>query len=236
MAMSWSQLVGTTTTAGSIANWLNNSQVTSGSGGVADVLLQEAISWISGSGLKHWRALSPPQTGTLTIGQPYITLPADLYEPNIFYLTGVNYQRLDQKTPQEVLQNYTYDGDGDRVNQQPTMYYFDDTYLQFDSPPDQAYPYLLIYYKDVADLSASNETNFLTKYYPRLVRCAVMAHASEWAKDSGTGAYDRSYWVQQALMEQQAAQADSDRARRAIEFSDVLIGGAATGYPMYSGW
>ena len=229
-------MTGSVTTPGSIANFLNNSQVTSGAGGVADTLLQEAMAWISGSGLKHWRTLSTPQTGTLTIGQPYFAPPADLYEPNIFYLTGTNYQVMSQKTPQEVIANYSYDGNGDRIQQQPIMYYFDDTYFQLDSPPDQEYPYLLVYYKDVAELSADNETNFLTQYYPRLVRCAVMAHASEWAKDSGTGAYSRDYWVQQALMEQQAAQADSDRGRRGIEFSDVLIGGAATGYPMYNGW
>lgn len=236
MAMSWTQLVGSRTTAGSIANWLNNSQITGGAGGVADTLLQEAMNWITGSGLKHWRMVPPPVLGTMTIGNSYIDLPDDFYEANIFYITGNNYQKMTMKTPQEVIGNYSYDANGDLMQAQPTMYYVDQSTMQFESAADQAYTYLLVYYQNVAELSADNQTNFLTKYYARLVRCAVMAHAGEWAKDSGTGAYDRGYWVQQAQYEQQMAQADSDRSRRATEFAGVLVGGGAEGFPAFGGW
>ena len=231
--MDWVQLTSSKSTPGSVANWLNNAQVTGGTGGVADTLLQEAMDWITGSGLKHWRMIPPPVTGTMTIGQPYVSQPADFYEPNIFYITGVNQQQMYQKTPQEVIANWSYDGSGNRINQQPVMYYFDQTYLQFDSPPDQAYPYALVYYQNVPALSATNTTNFLTTYYSRLVRCAVMCIASEWAKDSGTGSYDRTYWLQEAMKEQDAAQADSDRAHRATEFAATLIGGNAAGFEPY---
>lgn len=234
-SMTWSQLTGTSTVAGSIANWLNNTQVTAGTGGVADTLLQEAMDWITGSGLKHWRMMPNPVTGTMTIGNDYIDLPADFYEADIFYITGTNFQRMDMKTPQEVTANWSYDGTGARIQQKPIMYYVDQDSMRFDSAADQAYPYALVYYQSVPPLSVSNQTNFLTKYYGRLVRCAVMAHASEWAKDSGVGNYDRGYWLQQAMMEQDRAQADSDRSRRATEFSAVLVGGSAAGFPLYGG-
>jgi hypothetical protein len=229
----WLQLTSNKNVAGSISNWLNNAQVTAGTGGVADTLLQEAMDWITGSGLKHWRMIPPPVSGTMTIGNPYVSQPADFYEPNIFYITGIYQQPMVQKTPQEVIANYSYDGNGVRINQQPVMYYFDQTYLQFDSPPDQSYPYILVYYQNIPALSATNTTNFLTTYYSRLVRAAVMCIASEWAKDSGTGAYDRTYWAEMADKEQQGAQADSDRAHRATEFAWQEIGGNAAGFEPY---
>lgn len=234
MAMTWTQLTASKSTAGSVANWLNNSQVTSGTGGVADTLLQEAMNWITGSGLKHWRAFTSA-TGTLTIGNDYIAQPSDFYEADIFYLTGLYFQRLDMKTAQQVIASWSYDGSGARIQAQPMFYYVGQGTLQFETCADQAYAYQLWYYQNVADLSDSNQTNFLTKYYARLVRCAVMAHAAEWAKDSGMGNYDRGYWLQQALMEQEAAQADSDRSRRATEFAAQIVGGGGGGFPMYNG-
>lgn len=232
--MTWNQLTGAKTVAGSIANFMNNSQITSGTGGVADTLLQEAMNWIVGSGLKHWRSMPQPATGTMTIGQAYITLPVDFYEADIFYITGVNWQPMQMRTPQDVIASWSYDGNGVRINQQPTIYYVDQASMQFDSPPDQAYPYVLVYYAEILELSTINPSNFLTRYYPRLVRAACMAHASEWAKDAGAGNYDRNYWWQQAIMEQQACQADSDRSRRATVFAGVMEGGGPVdGFPMY---
>ena len=43
-----------------------------------------------------------------------------------------------------------------------------------------------------------------------------MMMGAEWTKESNQGQYDRTYWAQQAAAELMEAQAQSDRARRAI--------------------
>ena len=65
------------------------------------------------------------------------------------------------------------DGNGNRMQQQPLIYYFDQAAFRFDSPADQAYPYALIYYQQPAMLAAANDTNFLTSYCQLLLRAAV---------------------------------------------------------------
>jgi hypothetical protein len=237
--MNWSQLTGAKSLAGSLANWANNSTITSGAGGVADTLQAEALQMIS-TDLVHWRQLVPPVTGTLTpdtvptpSGQDTLAIPADLSEMKNFYLTGVNQFRLDMKTEEEVIANWSFDGNGNRVAQQPTMYYVNQTYIAFDSPPDQAYTYAYTYYQQIAPLTNLNQTNFVTQFYPRLMRAACMIGVCEWAKELGQGQYDRTYWdtiYQDALNK---AQTDSDRSRRATIAGAQFIGGGGPGYPTY---
>lgn len=233
--MDWTSLTGSTTTVGSLARWLNTSTLSAGTDGDADSILQEAVGWIS-SELTHWRSMTSA-TGTMTIASDAVTFPSDFDEANIFYITGVNSSKMTMKTPQDVIAAWAYDGNGVRIQQQPTIYYVDKDMLRMDSPADQAYPYVLIYYSQIPALSESDPTNFLTIYYPRLVRCACMMHAAEWAKDNGMGAYDRTYWEQLAQQALDSAQADSDRSRRATEFAAQIVGGGADGpFPAFSGW
>lgn len=193
----------------------------------------EAESWIYRR-LRHWRMLTLPIPGAMTIGQPYIPIPADCLEPFVLMSTGNYQQFIIQKTPQEVLANWAYDGSGNRVLQQPMLYYFDQTNINFDSPPDQAYAYVLLYFQQPVPLAVSI-TNFLTATYPRLLRCALMAAGSEWMKDSGQGQFDRTYWDQLAQDEIDKAQAESDRARRGTVAGPILIGGGvATNFPAYT--
>jgi hypothetical protein len=227
--MDWNQLTADNNTAGSISRWLNNSTII---GDVPEIIV-EAESWIYRR-LRHWKMLTPPTSGTMVIGQPYIPNPADMLEPFLLWTTGNYFQVMDQKTPQEVILNWSYNGDGSRTQQQPVMYYQDQTNLNFDSPPDQAYGYNLIYFQQPAPLSNSNPTNFLTATYPRLMRTALMAAGCEWAKDSGQGNYDRTYWDQIAQDEIDKAQAESDRAKRATIAGMVLIGGGqSSNFPAY---
>jgi len=81
---------------------------------------------------------------------------------------------------------------------------------------------LLIYYQQLAALSSSGD-NFLTTMYPRLMRCACMAAASEFVKDSGQGNFDRTYWENEAEKEIMMAQAESDRQARSIVAGMILI-------------
>lgn len=237
MALTWSMLTGSTSTAGSIARWVNKTTLSSGAGGDADLILQEATGSIYGK-LRHWRMLTEPQTGTMVIGTDAIAVPSDMIEPDLLMITGTSMLTLWQKTPNEVYSRWTYDSSGARVQQIPTVFSFNKSYIQLDSQPDQAYPYILTYYQRPADLSSTNETNFLTDEYPRLIRTAVMMAAAEWTKENNQGQYDRTYWEQQFAAELQMAQQQADRARRGSMEGIVFQGGAATGgwpYPPYAG-
>lgn len=213
--MDYTTLTNSSATAGSIANWINSAAVQSG----APTIVSEAELYIYRR-LRHWRMLAPT-TGTMVIGSDYIALPADYLEDKLLYITGTNYAKLTRKTIEEVIASYGYDSSGNRINQQPLIYFNDQSNIKFDSPADQTYPYLLYYYQQPAALSSSN-TNFLTAYYPRLMRCACMAAACEFAKDSGQGNFDRTYWDQLTELEIAKAQAESDRAQRSMEVGMIL--------------
>lgn len=214
-------LVGSRNTPGAVATWVNDSRI---QGDVPEIVV-EAEAWIYRR-LRHWKMLTPPQFGNMTIGVDFITIPPDFLEPAFFVTTGIYQLTLVQKDYQQVISNWSFDGQGLRVNQQPIMYYFDQSALRFDSPPDMAYQYALVYYQQPAALASTN-SNFLTMTYPRLMRCATMAAACEWMKDSGQGQIDRTYWDTLAQDEIEKAQAESDRSKRAFQSGFVLLGGGA---------
>lgn len=226
--MDYSMLVASRTTPGSLATWANDSRIQSDT---PEIVL-EAESWIYRR-LRHWKMLTAPLPGSLTIGQDFIAMPADCLEPFQMWTTGNFYQAIIQKTPQEVVANWSFDGNGNRVLQQPMMFWFNGTNIYFDSPPDQAYAYVLQYYQQPPPLAVTN-TNFLTQTYPRLLRCACMAATVEWMKDSGQGQFDRTYWDTLAQDEIEKAQTESDRARRGTVAGPILIGGGiSTNFPAY---
>lgn len=217
--MDYNSLIGSSTSAGSIANWALHTAVT----GVAPNIIQQAESYIYRR-LRHFKMITSV-TGTMTAGNAsdFITLPSDYLEDKSFWLTGTAFSKLTRKTIQEVIGNYSYDGSGNRVQTQPTLYFNDQTNLKFDSPVDQNYPWLLYYYQQPTALSATNTQNFLTNTYPRLMLSACMAQASEYMKDAGQGNYDRTYWVQMTEQEIMAAQAESDRSEHTIDAGMILI-------------
>ena len=233
MSLTWSTLTGSNNTPGAIARWLNVSTLTSGTGGDADMIVQEATSWIYPR-LRHWKMLTAPQSATMTVGADQIAVPSDMLEPDFLMIAGAvsgafYQQELIQKPIDDIYRAWNYNGDGTRVQQQPMLYSFNQTYIQLDSPPDQAYPYVRTYYALPAALSSTNTTNFLTDVYPRLLRCVCMMMGAEWTKESNQGQYDRTYWTEQAMAEIAEAQAQSDRARRAIKAGAIADVGVDAG-------
>jgi hypothetical protein len=212
---------------------MSKASISSGPNGDADGILQEACDWTYRR-LRHWRMLSAPLQSTMTIGQDTLPFPPGFLEPDQIWLLNGSPFFLTQKDPQQITMQWQFDGTtGTRINQQPLIYSFDGTAITLDSPPDQAYTYWIRYYQQLPALSADNPTNFLTDSYQRLLRCACMAGACEWAKDNGQGQFDRTYWDQLAMDEIYTAQAESDRARRATVNAAVMIGGTGDGYPMW---
>lgn len=216
--MDFNQLTASATSAGSVASWVNHSSVVA----VAPTLIQEAESAIYRR-LRHFRMLTSV-TGTMTAGNTsdFITQPSDYLEDKLLYFTGTAYSKITRKTLQELVNNYCYDGSGNRVQTQPSYYSNDQTNLKFESPVDQNYPWLLYYYQQPQPLSATNTQNFITQYYPRLMRCALMTGASEYMKDAGQGTFDRTYWEQMTATEIDAAQRESDRQETQLEVGFIL--------------
>jgi hypothetical protein len=232
--LDWQSLTGSKSTPGAIARWINNSTLSSGSGGDADSILQEAQDWIYRR-LRHWQMLSSPLVGSFTVGSDTISEPADFLEPKLFCITGVNAQMLTLKTPDDIVRAWAYDDQGNRVQQQPMIYYFDNANFRFDSPADQFYPYALIYFQQPATLSASNLTNFLTSNAQMLLRRSVMRAACEWSKEVASGQYDRTYWEQACEDELHAVQEESDRSVHSIVIGPQFIGGGGMG-PNWGLW
>lgn len=217
-------LIGSKSTDGSIANWLNHDSVTAS----ADTIVAEAEAWIYRD-LRHWQMLTSA-TGTFTANLPggatptnFIAIPADYLEDKLLYITGTQFTKMIRKPIEEVISLWNYDGNGFQIPQQPYYYFNDNTNIVFDSPPDQAYPYLLYYYQQPQSLATdANGQNFLTQFYPRLLRSACCLMAAEFMKDAGQGTYDRTYWEQQAAMELAKAQAESDHSVRSQDIGMIL--------------
>jgi hypothetical protein len=230
--VNYTQLCGAKGVAGSVATWMNNSTI------VADVpeMVLEAESWIYRR-LRHYLMLTTPVSGTLVSGQDFITSPSDMLEPYMFWLTQQYQQILPQRTIQDVIASWDWTASGTtytRVQQTPTMFYFDQSTIRFDSVCDQAYTYNIIYFQQPVPLATSG-SNFLTNTYPRLMRCAVMAAACEWTKESGAGQIDRNYWDQLAQIEVEQAQLESDRSKRGTEAGAIIVGGGIAGnWPGYT--
>lgn len=222
--LTYSQLIGSSSTDGSIANFLNHASISA----TADTIVADAESWIYRD-LRHWRMLTSV-TGTMTanpigVANPinYLPIPADYLEDKVLWITGVNVAQLKRKTMEEVIGMWGYDGNGFLIVQQPYFYFNDQSNIVFDSPPDQAYPYLLYYYQQPQSLvSTAGGTNFLTQFYPRLLRTTCFMMAAEFMKDAGQGNYDRTYWEQQAGLELSKAQMESDRSVRSQDIGMIL--------------
>lgn len=216
MAMTYNTLIAASSVDGSIANWVNHGSAQA----VADTIVTEAESYIYRR-LRVWQMIKTQTGVSMSLSNQFVVFPSDYLEDRILMIVGENYKRVVRKTPEEVWANYVYDGNGNPVPCQPSFYYSDAVNLNFDTIPDQTYPYQLLYYAQPAPLSTS-QTNFITATYPRLMRCAIMIGACEFMKDSGAGNYDRTYWQQQADMEITVAQIESDRSVRSQVLGAIL--------------
>ncbi len=221
--MDFSTLCGPKGVPGSVADILNNSLIAPS----VPYFIQEAESLIYRR-LRHWRMLSAPTTATMTPGTSTLTLPSDFLDPYMLYLTsssgvpGYGPMLIKLATPEQVIARYSYNG-ASRNQMTPTMYYFDGNAINLDNVPDLAYPYSLIYYQQPAPLTTLNITNWVTQYYPRLFRAAVMAQAVEWTKESGSGQFDRTYWFGIVEAEIEKAQEESDLSRRSASASSGMV-------------
>lgn len=214
--MDYTTLISGTGSQGSIASWVMHTAAA----GAAPTIVQEAEAFIYRR-LRHWKMLTST-AGTATTSAVTVTVPSDYLRDKLWKFTGTDAGNATRKTIQEVVTAWSYDSSGARVTGKPQIYSNDKDSIHFDVACDKAYPFSLFYYQQPTALSTSSATNFLTNTYPRLLRCACMIGASEFMKESGQGDFGRTYWTEQALMEIDEAQKESDSQESSMNIGMIL--------------
>lgn len=170
MAMSFSVLTGSKTTAGSIKSSVNYSKIES------EVVLEEAQSLLySTLRVREMKTLWQP---AVIVGDYYKALPTGFLDP-IGKLRDNFFYTYTQRTEDRLLASRLYDEDGNIQSGQPAFWAIFDERVNFDIKFDTAKTLSMLYFKSPTVLSGSNETNFVTVRYPHLLRqaCIVRAHA-----------------------------------------------------------
>lgn len=185
--MDYNSLIAGKTTSGSIKRWVNNDAVDSA------VVVEEAQSWIL-ERLRVREMLTSSTSLTMVVGTPTVTPPSNCISPLYWQITGPNaYGAIEKRDAVHVESNIVFTSTASRTNARPTMFYYDGSVFQLDSPPDTAYTSRLLYYAKAATLvtTGTGTTNILTANYPRIMRQACMAMANEFLKDKA----EKEYWL-----------------------------------------
>lgn len=173
MAISWTTLTGAKTVVGSIANWVNRSDLPT------DNILLEAEAWIYQR--LRIRNMMERVVFQFDLGAQTEPLPSDFLDPISFtpyrHTIPLVYLHEEKLIEQRDDANALISGE-------PTSWAIigDTAYVDVECSED--FPGILLYYKLPAALSVSNTTNFLTTRYPSLLRYACLARAYEHMKDA----------------------------------------------------
>lgn len=209
MAFTYSSLVADKNTADSIKSWAVNDSIPS------TTILLMAEQFIYHDAKLRIRQMLGTETGTMTIGEDYITLSnltGTFLGPIItMHYTGVDKDDdgIRQRTIEDIENSFSYDASGTRVNHKPKHLFVDDTRINFDAPPDKAYGWRSRLFLEPAALSDSNETNFLTDSFPRLLLAACLWATADFRKDDE----ERLHWERIVRTAVGEAMAEYDRVR-----------------------
>lgn len=172
MAYNWTTLTAAKTTLGSIANWVNRTDLPT------DNILLEAEAKI----YERLRVREMQVITTLTVAadENSVSLPSDFLDPIEWRPYGWSQPIL--FVTEGTLEAHR-DDSGALFEGTPSRWSIVGETAYVDVSCSEAFSGKLMYYKRPAALSASNETNFLTIRYPSLVRTACLAAAYEHMKD-----------------------------------------------------
>lgn len=172
MAINFTTLTGAKTVEGSIARWVNRSDLPT------DNILLEAEAWIYQS--LRTNDMRSRTTFTIAEGAQTATLPADILEPISFtpYRWGEPLLYVHEQALVEQR-----DEDDALIEGTPSMWCIVGSLAYVDLQAVEDFVGILLYYARPSALSGSNETNFLTIKYPSLLRYACMAKAYEHMKE-----------------------------------------------------
>ena len=151
--------------------------------------------------------------GTLTASIDTIPLPARFRDPVKFFFTpdGTSAKYTPRFKPlDQVLDEWSYDSAGVRVNSRPRSWAVSGTVMQLSSPADLNYPWSLHYYQAMPALSTAtaSATNVLTDRYPVMFDAACTFQAYEFLRNEK----EKVYWRAVAQREIDEANRRADQA------------------------
>lgn len=183
MTMTYTVLIGTKDTEGSIKYWVRHTEVPS-----TYILAraQDAIYQVL-----RVREMVKRTEGTIAEDASTLAIPADMLEPMHLMLRG-EYQAKIRILDQEHFEGRVGENPNDSNSVYPgvpTFATYDQSYFYFDAKADQAYPYRIWYMQKPALLAAStNETNFLTTRYGNILEAMCKHYAWEHRGDENKSA------------------------------------------------
>lgn len=176
MAINWTTLTGPKSVSGSVANYVNRSDLP-----INDILTEaEALIY---QDLRTDDMLVRTNI-TLLEGDASAALPADYLSLKTF--RPYNYDGPMFYVPPDRLVE-ALDRNGNHSSGTPSAFSVMGKTMRFDVAADRDMSGVLFYYARPAPLSASNETNFLTEKFPSLLRYAMLYFAYEHMKDQALG-------------------------------------------------
>lgn len=113
-------------------------------------------------------------TGTLTVSQSYISKPDDWITPYRFDLTGDDGGNLVYLSPGSLPI---------RTGTGKPKFWTASNVIEFDIPPDSAYPYSVKYYSNPDPLSDSNTSNVVLASYPNVYLSGCLYYAYDFIGD-----------------------------------------------------
>lgn len=174
----YTTLTGLKTVSGSIANWVNRSDLpTTEILTEAEALIYETL---------RVREMQARATLTFALSTQTASLPTGFLDP-----LGYRPYEWGDDLPfvhENGLNEYR-DSSGTLESGTPSQWTIIGETAYVNVLPSEAFSGTLLYYKTPTALSGSNETNFLTSRYPSLLRYACMAKAYEHMKNDLAASY-----------------------------------------------
>lgn len=199
MAYTYSTLTGAKSVQGSIANWVNRTDLP-----VADILIEAEAHIYERLRVREMLAI---ETMTFAVNTNSVALPTGFLDPIEYRPYGWGDSLL---YVAEMSLEAHRDTAGALFSSTPSRWSIIGETAYVDVSCSSAFGGKLMFYKRPDPLSSSNETNFLTIRYPSLLRNACMAKAFEHMKDWTAAA---SY-IQMAEGKIEEASATNDLYRR----------------------
>jgi hypothetical protein len=174
MAMTFSTLVASKDTVGSIKRWLNFTLVDS------EELLSDAQAYIWGA--MRVREMSRASTLAVAAAADSVAIPSDLLDPGV--LLNEDGSKIELTSAIALMRFRQRETDGTTSEASFfSMWAMDRSLILFDAKADAAKSLPFVYTARPEALSASNETNFLTDRYPGILRAACLMHGASYRSD-----------------------------------------------------
>lgn len=173
MAMSYTTLIADKTVAGSIKSWQNYSKIDSLG------VLEEAQAMVYMR--LRCREMRASATVPVGAGVDFVALPTGYLDP-IFTSDATNDVELDFKDEVQLERMRTWTAAVLDTGEITSFAFFDENF-NFDAKSLAAFSIRALFYKTPDPLSPTNDTNWLTKRYPQLLRMACLATGARFAHD-----------------------------------------------------